>query len=77
MNALDIRATLQQLAADTLGTDTLPEGELADHLDSVERLGLVVAIEDHFQIAFDPEDEEEVRTLDDVIAVVTRKLATR
>lgn len=55
----------------------LPEGELAAHLDSVQRLTLVVAIEDHFKVCFDPEDEEHIETLDDVIQLIQRKLAVK
>jgi acyl carrier protein len=41
----------------------------------VQRLTLVVAIEDHFSLAFAPEDDEAVRSLDDVVALVARGLA--
>ncbi len=53
----------------------LPEGELSEHLDSMQLLSLVVAIEDHFEIAFEPEDEDEARTLDAVTAIVAAKRA--
>jgi acyl carrier protein len=43
----------------------------------MDRLALVVAIEDHYEIAFEPEDEEEVRTLEDVIRTVHTKLTER
>ena len=58
-----VLATIQELA-----------GDLADALDSVQRLTLVVAIEDHFQISFDPEDEGDARTIDGVVSLVMRKL---
>ena len=71
-----IRTTIADLARDELGLDgDLPEGELADALDSVQRLTLVVAIEDHFAICFEPEDDEEARTVDDVVRIVGRHLA--
>lgn len=70
-----IRATLHKLAIEHLRRDApLPEGDLSAHLDSMQRLSLVVAIEDHYRICFDPEDDEAVHTLDDVIAIVHRKL---
>ena len=77
-DATTLKATLAQIARDQLGwTKPLPEGELSTQLDSVDRLALVVAIEDHFQVAFEPEDDEGVRTLDDVIAVLQRRIAER
>lgn len=72
-----LRAILNTIARDTLGRDAdLPEGELSEHLDSMDRLALVVAIEDHFQIIFEAEDDEAIRTVDDVIALVRAKLGT-
>lgn len=70
----DIRQTLDRLAAETISWEgPLPEGDLAEHLDSMDRLALVVAIEDHFEVSFEPEDEDGLRTLDDVIAVLRAK----
>ena len=60
-----------------LHTEDLPDGDLAAHLDSVQRLTLVVAIEDHFKVCFDPEDEEKVETLDDVVQLIQRKLTAK
>lgn len=53
----------------------LPQGELASSLDSVQRLSLVVAIEDHFRVVFSPEDEERIRTVDELVAAIGQKLA--
>ena len=52
----------------------LPEGDLSRTLDSIQRLALVVAIEDHFEICFDPEDDARASTLDDVIGIVCARL---
>ena len=41
----------------------------------MQRLTLVVAIEDTFEICFEPEDDEAIVTLDDVVATVHRRLA--
>lgn len=57
---------LQQLTAST---------ELAAHLDSMQRLTLVVGIEDHFEICFEPEDDEQAHTLGDVTRIVSQRLA--
>ncbi len=54
-------------------TDTT---DLSEHLDSVQRLTLVVGIEDHFQICFEPEDDAQVTTLQDVTRIVQRRTAT-
>jgi acyl carrier protein len=48
----------------------VPEGELANYLDSIKRLSLVVAIEDHWQICLEPEDEQLIQTLDDLASVI-------
>jgi acyl carrier protein len=77
-DAAEIRAQLATLARDQLGwTKPLPEGDLAEGLDSVDRLALVVAIEDHYQIAFEPEDDEAAATLDDVVRIVLERLAAK
>jgi len=71
-----VRAAIAALAATELGLrGPLPDGDLSEALDSVQRLALVVAIEDHFRIAFEPEDDEGARTLDDVVRIVRARLA--
>lgn len=72
----DITAILTEIARAELMLDReLPSnGDLAERLDSVQRLTLVVAIEDRFRICFAPEDEEQARTLADVVAIVRRRL---
>ena len=58
-----------------LGLAAPPEGdELAARLDSVQRMSLVVAIEDHFQVCFSPEDDERARSLNDLVAIVQEHL---
>ena len=46
-----------------------------DQLDSVQRLTLVVAIEDHFKICFEPEDEAQVHSLEDLVTMIEAKLS--
>jgi acyl carrier protein len=36
-----------------------------------------VAIEDHLQISFEPEDDEQANTLRDVVQIVSRRLVER
>jgi acyl carrier protein len=77
MTAADIRTQLESLVKTKLRFEgSLNEGELAEQLDSVQRLTLVVAIEDHFEICFDPEDEEKIRGFDDLVSTIETKLAT-
>ena len=70
-----IMQELKKLAETELALETgLTPGDLADQLDSVARLTLVVAIEDHFKICFDPEDEEDIHTVDQLVVLIHRKL---
>lgn len=70
-----LRAALAETTQGALGwTGPPPEGDLAESLDSVQRLTLVVALEDRFEICFEPADEVEVRTMDDVLALIRLKL---
>jgi acyl carrier protein len=70
-----VRETLSILAKDELGfTEPLPKGELSEHLDSIQRLSFVVAIEDHYEINFESEDDEQARTINDVISIILRKI---
>ncbi|MEC7946011.1 MAG: acyl carrier protein [Myxococcota bacterium] len=75
----EIRASIEDIVRTELRTDMpLPDDAvLAEHLDSIRRLSLVVAIEDHFEICFEPEDDEAARTLDDVVRIVTQRVRER
>ena len=71
-----IRQTLLELAQKELQlTKELKDEALSKQLDSMQRLSLVVAIEDHFKICFEPEDEEEIETIGQVVELIHRKLA--
>ena len=73
-----IMNALAQLAETELGMDAgLTKGELADQLDSVARLTLVVAIEDHFKICFEPEDEEDIHTVEQLVSLIQKKLTVQ
>ena len=75
MTLEEVRNDLAQLVKTKLRYEgPLDEGELADKLDSVQRLTLVVAIEDHFKICFEPEDEEQIRDLQDLLRLICLKL---
>ena len=51
----------------------VPEGPLERHLDSLQRMSLIVAIEDRFHICFEPEDEETIASFDDLVRVIALK----
>lgn len=44
-------------------------------LDSLRRIELAIAVENHFRVRLEPEDEEEIETLGDLAAVVRRRIA--
>ena len=73
---IDIKKALTQLIQSELSwnIDTLPKGALAEQLDSIQRLSLMVAVEDHFRIIFTPEDEERIDTFDTVIQLIEEKI---
>jgi len=70
-----IRAEVVAILQQEIGPVHLEnQSDLAETLDSMQRLSLAVAVEDHFLICLDPEDETAIETLDDLIACVQRKL---
>jgi acyl carrier protein len=73
----DLLVELRDIACDALQLEgDLPEGDLAEHFDSIQRLAFVVAIEDHFEIAFAAEDDEAIKTVDDVLRIIRDRLAS-
>jgi acyl carrier protein len=56
-----------------------PEMSLVEdlQLDSIRLLSLAMAVEDHFRIALDAEDEGGINRVSDLIALVRAKLAAR
>lgn len=51
----------------------LPRGALMDSFDSLQLMTLVIAVEDRFRIFLEPEDEERIATIDDLIDVIEAK----
>ncbi len=43
-------------------------------LDSIQLMTLAIEVEDHFRVALDPEDEEAIATVGDLVDVVSSKL---
>ncbi|MBI5506568.1 MAG: acyl carrier protein [Deltaproteobacteria bacterium] len=75
MEVREVREVVAALARDEADwKGPLPEGPLDRHLDSIQRLALVVAIEDRFQVCFEPEDEQRIRSVDDLVAGIMAKL---
>ena len=74
MTPPEIRARIATIARRQLNwSKPLPDGDLAFALDSLARLQLVVAIEDDFGIALEPEDDAAIRTIDDLVSVIARR----
>lgn len=74
----DLQEEIRRLAARELDLqDDALQGDLSENLDSMQRLSLVVAIEDHYKICFDPVDEQGTLTFQDVVKLVQRKLQHR
>ena len=62
-----IQSKLEQIAREELGWSAgIPTGDLSAELDSVQRLSLIVAIEDTFEICFEPEDESAIQSISDL-----------
>lgn len=54
-----------------------PEMRLVEDLglDSLRLLALAVAVEDHFRLCLDEEDEAEISTVGDLVRIIERKRA--
>ena len=70
----EIAEKIKALVKSELGwSDPIPKGILSDKLDSLQLLSLSVAIEDHYEICFEPEEEEGIKTFDDLVALISIK----
>lgn len=76
MTHTEIRQKMLEIAIHekVISDGALPTGELASALDSIQRLTLMVAIEDHFQVCFEPEEEEALTGVDDLVALIAQKV---
>ena len=69
-----IEESLKAIAEETLGQPvTFSDQPLSEQLDSMQRLSLMVAIEDHFEIIFDPEEEEELTDVSSLVELICHK----
>ena len=76
MNASNtVRSQIEEIVREELGLEgPIPEGDLSAELDSIQRLTLAVAIEDHFEICLDPEEDESLRTIAELAGAVENRL---
>ena len=67
-------AVIRQIVAQELSWEQeLPLEHFSEHLDSMQKLSLLVAIEDHFEISFDEEDDAEINTLQELVSRIHHK----
>jgi acyl carrier protein len=70
MTENDIRQAIAEVVKSELKIEPpVPTDQLAEHLDSLQRLTLIVALEDRLRVKLDF-DATEVRTLDDLVRMV-------
>ena len=70
-----IQKTIQLLVQQELGwTQEIPKENLSGYLDSIQRLNLLVCIEDHYRIAFEEEEDHSIDTLEQLIELIRQKL---
>ena len=78
MTNTEIRNTLQEIAREELDwNQDLPQGSLSEELDSMQKMSLVVGIEDRFCICFEPEEEEQIDTVKILIDFISKKIEKR
>ena len=67
----EVRRAVEEVARASLRWEgALPDGDLSQALDSLQRLTLAVAIEDRFQICLDEEAERSITTVDALVDLV-------
>ena len=70
-----IRKTIQSLVQEELGwTQEIPKENLSGFLDSIQRLNLLVCIEDHYRIAFEEDEDHSIDTLEQLIGLILHKI---
>ena len=69
-----ISNTIKRMAQEILGVSEMPKGSIREALDSINRLALMVEIEDHFLIVFEPEEEDAIENFEDLVRCIALKL---
>lgn len=70
----EIAQTVKSMAQEILNVSEMPKVPIREAFDSMNRLSLMVAIEDHFLIAFEPEEEDAIDSLEDLIQCIAQKI---
>ena len=74
VNHAALLSTLKTLAETVLEQPvTFSDQPLSEQLDSMQRLSLMVAIEDHFEIIFEPEEEQEITGVQSLLRMIEAK----
>ena len=74
MNIANIHSILKEIAKEELNWEQdLPTTSLSQSLDSMQKMSLVVAIEDRFEICFEPEEEEAIDSIEQLIQFIQEK----
>ena len=74
------RETVAQHIVDLIGKDdeiaplTIDSSLHSQGLDSLKVMSLVFKLEDHYDILLDEEDADDLRTVDDLAALVVRRI---
>lgn len=78
MTAEEILAQIRELARDRLGleAEVRAESRLIEDLglDSLRLQALAVEVENHYRICLEPEDEESIATVADLVRTIAVKL---
>ncbi len=79
MTAEEILSEIRQLARERLALEMTvePASRLVEDLglDSLRLQALAIEVENHFRICLEPEDEESIRTIGDLVSTIDGKLA--
>ena len=66
--------TIINMAKEILGVEQIPTSNIREALDSMNRLALMVEIEDHFLIVFEPEEEDAIQSFEDLVKCIEQKI---
>jgi acyl carrier protein len=67
-----IAGDIFNLPTESLSLDSSPES--VENWDSVQHLNLVLSIEEHFEVRFEPEEFEKMNTLEAISTLIDAKL---
>jgi acyl carrier protein len=70
-----IAADLFQVPAGSIAANSSPES--IPTWDSVQQLNLILAVEQEFEVQFEPEELDHIRSIGDIVEQLQAKLASR